>query len=137
MIVAHYSAQQLGCDRVLGDTITPPIYERTVLVEPTSGNTGIALAIVATAKGYRLILSISDSMSLKRQAMLDAYGAELVLTPGSQGMNGAIAKAQEILMQTASYFSHQRNLDAAKFLVFIARELIHQLGLYLQPQPQT
>lgn len=78
---------------------------KTLLVEPTSGNTGIALAFVAAQKGYRLILTMPESMSIERRKMLKFYGAELVLTPKEKGMSGAIAKAKEILEENENAFS--------------------------------
>lgn len=81
---------------------------KTVLVEPTSGNTGIALAMVAAAKGYPLILTMPDTMSEERQAMLKAYGAKLELTPGRDGMRGAIALAEQIAATTPHAFMPQQ-----------------------------
>ncbi len=89
------------------------IDQETVIIEPTSGNTGIALACVAAAKGYRVILVMPDTMSMERRNLLKAYGAELVLTPGAEGMRGCIAKAKELAADLPKAFIPQQFENAA------------------------
>ena len=83
------------------------------IIEPTSGNTGIGLAMVAAAKGYKLILVMPDSMSIERRRILRAYGAQIVLTPGKEGMGGSIAKAQDLCRHNADYFMPQQFTNPA------------------------
>jgi cysteine synthase A len=99
------------------------------IVEPTSGNTGIGLAMIAAARGYKLILVMPETMSIERRNLLKAYGAELVLTPGSEGMKGAIRRAEEMVNENASYFMPQQFKNPANPGIhreFTAKEILEQ-----------
>ncbi|MCL6563985.1 MAG: cysteine synthase A [Firmicutes bacterium] len=99
---------RIGLSMVEAAEAAGQIDRDTVIIEPTSGNTGIALALVAAVKGYRLILTMPESASLERRELLRAYGAELVLTPASQGMQGAIRRAEELAREFPKVFIPQQ-----------------------------
>jgi cysteine synthase A len=84
------------------------IKKDTIILEPTSGNTGIALAFVCAVKGYKLVLTLPETMSLERRQLLSAFGAEIILTPGSEGMSGAVRKAEELAKSDKRYFIPQQ-----------------------------
>jgi len=105
---AHSVKDRIGVSMINAAEKAGLIKPDTIILEPTSGNTGIALAMVCAARGYRCTLIMPDTMSKERRMLLRAYGAELILTPGSEGMSGAIRKAQEMAAGDPRYFIPQQ-----------------------------
>ena len=105
---AHSVKDRIGLSMVQAAEQAGKIKPDTILVEPTSGNTGIALAMVCAARGYRCVLTMPETMSKERRILLRAYGAELILTPGSEGMAGAIKKAEELVASDPRYLMLQQ-----------------------------
>ncbi len=110
---AHSVKDRIGAAMIEAAERAGLIQQDTIIVEPTSGNTGIALAFVCAARGYKLALTMPETMSKERRMLLRAYGAELILTPGSEGMAGAIRKAEELVASDPRYFMPQQFTNPA------------------------
>ena len=110
---AHSVKDRIGLSMIEAAEKAGLIKPDTIIVEPTSGNTGIALAMVAAARGYKIVLTMPETMSKERRALLRGYGAELILTPGPDGMAGAIKKAEELVASDPRYFLPQQFKNAA------------------------
>jgi len=109
----HSVKDRLGVALILDAESQGLINKNTTIVEPTSGNTGIALAYVAAARGYKLILTMPDTMSVERRQLFSVFGAQLILTPGIEGMNGAIKKAEELAASGKDYYMPQQFKNVA------------------------
>jgi cysteine synthase A len=105
---AHSVKDRIGVSMIEAAEAAGKITPETIILEPTSGNTGIALAMVCAARGYRCVLTMPETMSRERRMLLRAYGAEVILTPGSEGMAGAIRKAEELAASDSRYFIPQQ-----------------------------
>src|SRR5437762_12052813 len=110
---AHSVKDRIGVSMIDAAEKAGRIKPDTIIVEPTSGNTGIGLAFVCAARGYKLVLIMPDTMSKERRMLLRAYGADLILTPGSEGMPGAIRKAEELAAGDSRYVVPQQFEDPA------------------------
>jgi cysteine synthase A len=110
---AHSVKDRIGVAMIDAAEQAGKITPDTIIVEPTSGNTGIALAFVCAARGYRLVLTMPETMSKERRMLLRAYGAQLILTPGSEGMAGAIKRAEDLAASDPRYFMPQQFKNAA------------------------
>jgi len=110
---AHSVKDRVGAAMIVAAEQSGLIKSDTIIVEPTSGNTGIALAMVCASRGYKCVLTMPDTMSKERRMLLRAYGAEIILTPGSEGMGGAIKKAEELAASDPRYFLPQQFTNPA------------------------